>query len=55
MPSDDAIFFQFLLFCSDVVYTLVLNADQVAKNPKVSQLECGAMAENTLYALNQVR
>ena len=47
--------FQFLLFCSEVVYTLVSDADQVAKNPKVSHFDCGARTENTLYALNQVR
>ena len=31
------IFFQFIVFCSEVVHTLVPDADQVAKNPKVSQ------------------
>ena len=46
---------QILVFCSEVVYTLVPDADQVAKNLKVSQFDCGAMTENTLYALNQVR
>ena len=48
-------FFQFLVFCSEVVYTLVPDADQVAKNLKVSHFDCGAMTENTLHALNQVR
>ena len=47
--------FQILVFCFDVVYTLVPDADQVTKNPKVSQFDYGAMTENTLYALNQVR
>ena len=47
--------FQFLVFCSEVAYTLVPDADQVAKNLKVSHFDCGAMTENTLYALNQVR
>ena len=47
--------FQILVFCSEVVYILVPDADQVAKNLKVSHFDCGAMPENTLYALNQVR
>ena len=48
--------FQILVFCSEVVYTLVPDADQVAKNLNVSHFDCGgAMMENTLYALNQVR
>ena len=47
--------FQFLLFCSQVAYTLVPDADQVAKNLKVSHFDCSAMTKNTLYALNQVR
>ena len=47
--------FQSLVFCSKDVYTLVLDADQVVKNLKVSHFDCGAMTENTLYALNQVR
>ena len=47
--------FQFLVFCSEVAYTLVPDADQVAKNLKVSDFDCGSMTENTLYALNQVR
>ena len=48
-------FFQFLVFCSKVVYTLVPDADQVARNLKVSHFDCNALTENTLYALNQVR
>ena len=47
--------FQYLVFCSEVVCTLVRNANQVAKNPKVSLFDCGEMTKNTLYALNQVR
>ena len=47
--------FQYLVFYSEVTYTLVPDADQVAKNLKVSHFDCGAMTENTLYALNQVR
>ena len=47
--------FQILVFCSEVVYTLVPDADQVAKNLKVSHFGCGAMTDNTLYILNQVR
>ena len=47
--------FQTLVLCSEVVYTLVPDADQVAKNFKVSHFDCGARTENTLYALNHVR
>ena len=47
--------FQILVFGSEVVYTLVPDADQVAKNLKVSDFYCDAMTENTLYDLNQVR
>ena len=47
--------FQILVFCSEVLYTLLPDADQVADNLKVSHLDCGAMTENTLHALNQVR
>ena len=43
------------MFCSEVAYTLVPDADHVAKNLKVPHFDCGAMAENTLSALNQVR
>ena len=41
-------FLKNLVFCSEVVYTLVPDADQVAKNLKVSHFDCGAMTENTL-------
>ena len=47
--------FQLIVFCSEVVYTFLPDADHVAKNLKVSHFDCGAMTENTLYALNQVR
>ena len=47
--------FQILVFCSEVIYTSVRDADQVAKNLKVFDFDCGALTENTLYALNQVR
>ena len=46
---------QILLFRSEVIYTLVPDADQVAKKLKVSHFDYGAMTENTLYALNHVR
>ena len=46
-------FFQILVFCSDVVYTLVPDAEQVAKNLERSHFDCRAMTENTLYALSQ--
>ena len=49
------LFFRILVFCSEVLHTLVPDADQVAKNLKVSHFDCGAMTENTLYALNQER
>ena len=44
--------FQLLVLCSEVTYTLVPDADQVAKNLKVSHFDCDAKAENTLYDLN---
>ena len=47
--------FQIRVFRAEVVHTLVPDADQVAKNLKVSHFDCGALTENTLYALNQVR
>ena len=47
--------FEILVFCSEVLYILVPDADQVAKNLKVSHFDCGAMTKNTLYALNQVQ
>ena len=46
--------FQILVYCSEVVYTLVPDGDQVAKNIKVLHFDCSAMTENTFYALNQV-
>ena len=49
------ILLQTFVFCFEVVYTFVPDADQVANNFKVSHFDCGAMTENTLYALNQVR
>ena len=54
-PAMTLFFFQILVFCSEVVHTLVPDADQVAKNLKVSHFDCDAMTENTLYAINQVR
>ena len=47
--------FRTLVFCSEVAYTLVQDADEVSKILKESHFDCGAMTENTLYALNQVR
>ena len=47
--------FQILVFSSEVVYTLVPDADQVAKNLKLFHFDCSALTENTLYALNQIR
>ena len=54
-PAMTLFFFQILVFCSEVAYTLVSDTDQVAKNPKVSHFDCGAMTENALYALNRAR
>ena len=54
-PAMTLFSFQILVFSSEVVHTLVPHTDQVAKNLKVSHFDCGAMTENTLYALNQVR
>ena len=56
-PAMTLFSFPILVFCSEVAYTLVPDADQVAKKLKVSQshLGCGALTENTFYALNQVR
>ena len=45
----------FFFKSSEAVHTLVPDADQVAKYLKVSQFDCGAMTENTLYARNQER
>ena len=47
--------FQILVFCSEVVYTLVPDADQVAPALKVSQFDCSSRTENSFYAVNQVR
>ena len=47
--------FQLLVFRSEVAYTLSPDADQVAKNFELSHFDCGAMTENNLYALKQVR
>ena len=49
------VFFQIRMFCSEVVYNLVPDADEVANNLKVSHLGCGTRTKNTLYALNQLR
>ena len=54
-PAMMLFLFQILVLCSEVLYILVPDADQVANNLKVSQLDCGAMTENNLYAINQVR
>ena len=43
------------MFSSEVVHTLVPDADQVAKNLKVPHFDCGALTENTLSALKQVQ
>ena len=47
--------FLILVFCSKVIYTLVPDSYQVAKNLKDFQFDCGARTEKLLYALNQVR
>ena len=47
--------FHILMFCSEVLYILVPDADIVVKNLKVSLIDCRAMTKNTLYAFNQVR
>ena len=47
--------FQIFVFGSEVVHTLVPDGYQVAKNLRVSRFDFGAMTENNLYALNQVR
>ena len=54
-PAMTLILFQILVFCSEVLYLLFPDADQVAKNLKVSHFDFDALTENTLYALNQVR
>ena len=48
-------FHQILVFCSQVTYTLVPDADQVAPALKVSHFDWSSMTENSLYAINQVR
>ena len=47
--------YHILVFSFEVAYTLVPDADQVAKNLKMSDFDCAARTKNTLYALNQVR
>ena len=47
--------FQNLVFRSEAIYFLVPDADQVAKNLKVSHFDYGSRTKNTVYALNQVR
>ena len=54
-PPRTRFLFQTLVLCSEVVYTLVADADQVARNLKASHFDCGALTQNTLYALNNVR
>ena len=54
-PAMTQFFSQSLVFCSQVVYTLVPDADQVAKNLEVSHFDCSEMTENTLYAFDKVR
>ena len=54
-PAMTLFFFQTLVFCSEVVYTLVPDADHVAPALKVSHFDCSSMTENSLYAINQVR
>ena len=43
------------MFCSEVGYTLVPDADQFAPALKVSHIDYSSMTENSLYAINQVR
>ena len=54
-PAMTHFFLRILVFCSEVVYTLVPDADQVAPTTKVSHFDCSSMTENSLYAINQVR
>ena len=49
------IFFELLVFCSKLGYTLIPDANQVAPAFKVSHFDCNSMTENSLYANNQVR
>ena len=44
--------FQMLVFCSEVIYTLVADADQVLR---CFTLTAAQWQENTIYALNQIR
>ena len=46
---------QLLVFCSEIVYTSVLDANQVPRNLNVSHFDCRALTWNTLYALNKVK
>ena len=55
MSSDDADSFSNPRVLLGVVHTLVPDADKDAKNNIVSHFDCGAITENTLYALNQVQ
>ena len=54
-PATTLFLFQILVFCSEVVYTLFPDADELLKNLKVPQVECRSLTKNTIYALNQVR
>ena len=47
--------FKISVICAELSCSLTPDEDQVTKNPRESQFECGAMTENTLYAINQVR
>ena len=48
-------FFQLLVFCSELGYTLVPDAVQGCPSFKVSHFDCSSTTENSLYAINQVR
>ena len=48
-------FSQFLVFCSEVGYTLVPDPDQVAPALKVSHFDCSSMTKYSLYAIHQIR
>ena len=54
-PVMTLFFAQILVFCSEVIYSLVPDAGQVAPALKVSHFHCSSMTENSLYAINQVR
>ena len=47
-------FFEIFMFCRDVSYTLVSDADPVCKTSEVSHFDCGAMTKNAFCALGQV-